>query len=194
MLRSDRRIGSELEEHPHAAGGITDLSFRRVRLELKVESDQPVTCQNAQPYLEQTVQYVVGSDRRFGLLCVLDCSDKTAAPGSAAPTISSSIQPTGRAPGCRLALVWQLCRETCANRASSRGKRVSKVPNARSPSRSQLRTKRPSPRRLIKGPNNCPTDQLQSSARLSVKCGQNSRNPSREDKIQKPGYSELRWL
>ena len=84
MLRSDRRIGGELEEHPHAAGGITDLSFRGIRLELKVESSDTVTADTVQRYFQQTIQYVAGSDRRFGTLCVLDCSEKTAAPGSAA--------------------------------------------------------------------------------------------------------------
>jgi len=100
MLRFDRRIGSELEEHPHAAGGITDLSFRRVRLELKVESDQAVTSQNAQRYFEQTIQYVAGSDRRLGLLCVLDCSERTAAPGSAANDIffHTADRPSGGLP------------------------------------------------------------------------------------------------
>jgi len=84
MLRSDRRIGAELEEHPHAAGGITDLSFRGIRLQLKVESSDTVTADSVQRYSQQTIQYVAGSDRRFGALCVLDCSEKTEAPGSAA--------------------------------------------------------------------------------------------------------------
>jgi hypothetical protein len=84
MLRLNRHIGAELEEHPHAAGGITDLSFRGIRLELKVEPHLQATIDNAQRYYEQTIQYVVGSDRRFGILCILDCSEKTAAPGSAA--------------------------------------------------------------------------------------------------------------
>lgn len=84
MLRSDRRIGAELEEHPHSAGGITDLSFRGIRLELKVESSETVTADTVERYFQQTIQYVAGSDRRLGALCVLDCSEKTAAPGSAA--------------------------------------------------------------------------------------------------------------
>jgi hypothetical protein len=84
MLRSDRRIGAELEEHPHAAGGITDLSFRGIRLELKVEADEIVTADNAQGFFQQIIQYVAGSDRRFGVLCMLDSSEKTAAPCSPA--------------------------------------------------------------------------------------------------------------
>lgn len=84
LLRSDRHIGSDLEEHPNAAGGITDLSFRGIRLELKVETDDLVTIDSASRYSQQTVQYVAGSDRRFGILCILDCSPKTTAPGSVA--------------------------------------------------------------------------------------------------------------
>src|SRR6202020_71087 len=42
LLRRDPQIGSNLEEHPRAAGGITDLSFNRIRLELKVDSENIV--------------------------------------------------------------------------------------------------------------------------------------------------------
>jgi hypothetical protein len=78
FLRADPRIGSELEEHPKAAGGITDLSYRGIRIELKVVSDRLVTIEDARRFLGQTTQYVVGSDRRFGILCLLDCSPKAA--------------------------------------------------------------------------------------------------------------------
>jgi hypothetical protein len=80
FLRSDPRIGSELEEHPRAAGGITDLSFRGVRIELKVSDDVHMNLDDASRYLEQVSQYVAGSDRRLGVLCVLDSSPKTTAP------------------------------------------------------------------------------------------------------------------
>ena len=39
LLRNYPEIGSTLEEHPRAARGITDLSFKRFRIELKVESE-----------------------------------------------------------------------------------------------------------------------------------------------------------
>lgn len=82
-LRADNRIGSELEEHPRAAGGVTDLSFRRIRVELKVEQDQAVATSDAQAYANQTAQYVAGSDRRTGVICILDSSPKKTAPGAA---------------------------------------------------------------------------------------------------------------
>jgi hypothetical protein len=81
LLRQNPRIGSQLEEHPHAAGGITDLSFHGIRLELKSEQDQLVTVDSASAFVQQTAQYVSGSDRRLGILCILDCSAKTQAPG-----------------------------------------------------------------------------------------------------------------
>jgi hypothetical protein len=82
LLRRDPRVGSQLEEHPHAARGITDLSFRGIRLELKVEPDRFVTEDDASRFLPQTAQYVAGSDRRCGMLAVLDCSSKSEAPGT----------------------------------------------------------------------------------------------------------------
>ena len=98
LLRVDPRIGSELEEHPHAAGGITDLSFHKIRIELKFESDDFVTVKDSQKYLGQTAQYVAGSDRRFGVLCVLDCTPKKDAPGSVVNDIDLLVVPPPRNP------------------------------------------------------------------------------------------------
>lgn len=102
LLRADARIGSQLEEHPHAGGGITDLSFRGIRLELKVESEKTVDEVLATGFIQQTVQYVAGSDRRLGVLAILDCSPKGEAPGSVANDILlQTVQPpSGRLPIC----------------------------------------------------------------------------------------------
>ncbi len=81
LLRQNPRIGSALEEHPRASGGITDLSFHGIRLELKSEQAQFVTAEAASRFVPQTAQYVSGSDRRLGILGILDCSAKTQAPG-----------------------------------------------------------------------------------------------------------------
>ena len=93
LLRADARIGSQLEEHPRAGGGITDLSFHQIRIELKVEPEQFITVPDAQRYLAQTTQYVAGSDRRLGVLCVLDSSPKTNGPGSVVNDIDLLIVP-----------------------------------------------------------------------------------------------------
>jgi hypothetical protein len=87
LLRQNPKIGAELEVHPYAGGGITDLSFRGIRIELKAEPDQTISLEDTKRFLGQTSQYAAASDRRFGILCVLDCSSKTAAPGSVANDI-----------------------------------------------------------------------------------------------------------
>jgi hypothetical protein len=82
-LRMDRHIAAELEEHPHAAGGIVDLSYGHIRIELKAHDQGGVTIDTAcERYGQQTSQYVAGSDRRSGALVVLDTETKKAAPGS----------------------------------------------------------------------------------------------------------------
>jgi hypothetical protein len=86
-LRTNPVIGSELEKHPHIAGGITDLSFHRLRIELKVERERLVTVDDARGFMQQTVQYVVGSHKRLGVLAILDVSPKADAPGA----LSNSI-------------------------------------------------------------------------------------------------------
>ena len=103
LMRADPRIGAELEVHAHAAGGITDLSFRGIRIELKIESAEFATIKDSRKYLGQTTQYVAGSDRRFGVLCVLDCSPKESAPGSVANDIDLlTVPPPGNAGGIPL--------------------------------------------------------------------------------------------
>lgn len=91
LLRARPRIGGELEEHPRAGGGVTDLSFRGVRLELKVASHQFATRETLLAHLPQVCQYTVGSDRRFGLLCLLDSFPKTQSPGVVSDDIALEV-------------------------------------------------------------------------------------------------------
>jgi hypothetical protein len=91
-LRARPSIGSAVDEHPHASGGITDLSLLGVRLELKAISDHPVAQADIEKHLAQTVQYVTGSDKRFGILCILDTYPKTAASGSVADDITLEVR------------------------------------------------------------------------------------------------------
>jgi hypothetical protein len=79
-LRQRPEIGSKLEEHPRAAGGATDLSFERIRIELKSENERPLRLINCQQYVGQTSSYVAGSDKRIGVLCVLDGTRKVEQP------------------------------------------------------------------------------------------------------------------
>lgn len=91
LLRCRAEIGSELEEHNHTAGGVTDLSFRGIPLELKVKQTGNIRASHIGVEFEQVAQYVAGSDRRFGVICVLDCSHKLRAPGVPANDISFRI-------------------------------------------------------------------------------------------------------
>ena len=78
-LRRVPEIASELEEHPHASGGITDLSYRGIRIELKVEQNKLIAMDDCNRFLGQTASYVIATGKRIGILCVLDCSPKTVA-------------------------------------------------------------------------------------------------------------------
>jgi hypothetical protein len=80
FLRGQPKIGSNLEEHPRAGGGITDLSFKGIRLELKSESERPMELKGCQKFIGQTATYAVASGKRLAVLCVLDCSKKSRAP------------------------------------------------------------------------------------------------------------------
>ena len=79
-LRQRPEIGPRLEEHPRAAGGETDLSFVRIRLELKSENGRPLRLPDCQQFVGQTSTYAAGSDKRVAVLCVLDGSRKVKQP------------------------------------------------------------------------------------------------------------------
>jgi len=79
-LRRVSTIATELEEHAHASGGITDLSFRGIRIELKFEPTSPLTIKDCAKFAEQAASYIVATGKRVGVLCVLDHSPKRSAP------------------------------------------------------------------------------------------------------------------
>ncbi|MEC4024917.1 hypothetical protein VSO52_19335 [Pseudomonas fulva] len=87
-LRRNPQIGSELDEHPKASGGITDLSYRGIVIELKSLPAGVKALDDCQAYVEQTASYAVAKEKRIAVLCVLDCSTKTAAPWPAAESIT----------------------------------------------------------------------------------------------------------
>lgn len=103
-LRANPSIGSKLEEHPHAGGGIADLSLDRVRLELKVDPKDLSLDSAIESYGQQTAQYAVGSDRRSAVLAVLCPTKDGSAPGPLQNDIAPRLiaPPTG---GSRRVLV-----------------------------------------------------------------------------------------
>lgn len=104
-LRRDPQIAGALEVHPHAAGGITDLSFRGIRIELKVESKKTLVLADCDQYLPQTASYVVASGKRIGILSVLDSSPKAQAPFAAEDGLALSIVQTEKSPVCIFVLL-----------------------------------------------------------------------------------------
>jgi hypothetical protein len=106
-IRSDASIGSALEDHPHVSGGVSDLSFHRIRLELKVDL-RPLSIEDAfEMYGQQLAQYVVGSDRRSGVLVVLCGVKERVAPGSIENDIGLRVvsPPTGGDRGVAIGVV-----------------------------------------------------------------------------------------
>jgi hypothetical protein len=81
-LRGDPEIGGALEEHPLVGGGETDLSFRGIRLELKVEPHDAIDVDGAARHFAQATQYAATSGKRLALLSVLECAEKEAPLGA----------------------------------------------------------------------------------------------------------------
>jgi len=106
-LRRTPEIASQLEEHARAAGGITDLSFRGIRIELKVEPHRRLTLADCERYVEQTASYVVATGKRVGILCVLDCSPKDAAPAPAEEGFGILLRSTREGDICIVTLIVQ---------------------------------------------------------------------------------------
>lgn len=79
-LRLNPAIGVELDEHANAAGGITDLSFRAIPIELKVENASLFSAADGMRFVGQVASYAVAKGKKTAVLCVLDCSSKLGPP------------------------------------------------------------------------------------------------------------------
>ena len=66
MLRNRPEIGEHLLGHPEAAGGITDLTFKNIPVELKVETKNILPPKAFQKYFDQTAAYAVGLGKKLG--------------------------------------------------------------------------------------------------------------------------------
>jgi len=76
----DARYPGEVLEHTSEAGGVTDVVFRRLRIELKVESETSERSSIVEKYSKQVAQYSSGSYRLMSALVVLDLTPKRGAP------------------------------------------------------------------------------------------------------------------
>ena len=82
FLRADPQIGAHLCVHATRAGGVTDLVFGDVVLELKVEKVSAISLDAARVrYVGQPTQYASAGDCQVSLLAVLDVSPKRAPAG-----------------------------------------------------------------------------------------------------------------
>lgn len=96
MLRNRNDIGEYLQGHPEAAGGITDLTFKDIPIELKVENKKILFPKDFQKYFDQTAAYAIGLGKRIGILSVLETSSKSAPVGVIEDDIEIFIHPTGQ--------------------------------------------------------------------------------------------------
>lgn len=69
-------LGEEVQEAPRQAGGPTDIKYRSVTIELKVEDRISDRRKMIDKYCAQLVQYSSGSGAQLGILCILDQTEK----------------------------------------------------------------------------------------------------------------------
>jgi hypothetical protein len=80
LIHMRGQLGEEVQEAPKVGRGITDIVFRSITLELKVEEQEKDRAKMLARYQDQTAQYVAMRTRQLGLLCVLDLTKKDSPP------------------------------------------------------------------------------------------------------------------
>lgn len=98
MLRNRSDIGEHLQGHPEAAGGITDLTFRDIPIELKVENSKVMFPKDFSKFFDQTAAYAIGLGKRIGVLSVLEASPKSAPVGVVEGDIEVFFHQAGQSP------------------------------------------------------------------------------------------------
>ncbi len=78
--RSD--IGENLQSHIEAAGGITDLTFHEIPIELKVEHKKAIAPNDCKKYFDQTASYALALGKKVGILAMLESSSKKSPMGN----------------------------------------------------------------------------------------------------------------
>lgn len=98
LLRNRSDIGEHLQGHPEAAGGVTDLTFRDIPIELKVENSKVLFPKDFSKFFNQTAAYAIGLGKRIGVLSVLEASPKSAPVGVVEDDIEVFLHQTGKSP------------------------------------------------------------------------------------------------
>jgi hypothetical protein len=70
------RLGEDVQEAPKQGGGPTDIKYRSVVIELKVEDEISNRQKMIDKYLAQPAQYAAGGSSQLGILCILDQTEK----------------------------------------------------------------------------------------------------------------------
>ena len=82
VLRDLRlKLGQDVQEHTSQAGGVTDIRYRGVIVELKVEKRDSDREHIAKKYTAQPTQYASVEARQVSILLVLDLTTKEKPPG-----------------------------------------------------------------------------------------------------------------
>ncbi|MCF2151804.1 hypothetical protein IQ276_036415 [Desmonostoc muscorum LEGE 12446] len=74
-------LGQDVEEHPSQAGGITDIRYRGIIIELKVEKTNGNRQQICEKYTRQSTQYESVEARQISVVLILDITPKNNPPG-----------------------------------------------------------------------------------------------------------------
>lgn len=115
-LRRNPLIGADLDEHAHAAGGITDLSLRGMPIELKVVDTLIGSLDQCESFLSQTASYAAAKSKHTAILCVLDSSEKKKAPVPAESLLGVRTQSQGAVLICVLVIQGNLARPSVLSR------------------------------------------------------------------------------
>ena len=75
-------LGREVQEAPKQGGGITDIQYRSVTIELKVEKDISERSKLVEKYSGQPTQYSSSVGSTLGITCILDLAEKEKPPAS----------------------------------------------------------------------------------------------------------------
>ncbi|MYC13563.1 MAG: hypothetical protein F4Y39_07525 [Gemmatimonadetes bacterium] len=81
VLRDLRNQLGQVQEHPSQAGGVTDIRYRGVIVELKVERENGDREYISNKYTAQATQYAGVETRQISILLVLDLTTKEKPPG-----------------------------------------------------------------------------------------------------------------
>lgn len=101
LLRHMRlQLGEDVQEASKRGGGPTDIVYRSITIELKVEKSISDRRKMVEKYLRQPVQYSSAGGARLGVLCILDMTEKRLPPANPQNNITLEAAPVhGFPPG-----------------------------------------------------------------------------------------------